>query len=161
MRLHIHSPPAKAHALSLQPKALLHCGVACQLDCSTRHQHALPRQSKSAPQDRSHLPRRPRKPRRPRNPPVSRNRSPRDRTNRPLNPQTHRSRRITFLFCHPKWSRWPILAALFAAREWGFQLTPPCETLPARHTPSCRLQTPSTTSSPASSRPRVESDSPV
>jgi hypothetical protein len=105
VRLHIHAQPAKPHPLSFQPEALLHRGVASQLDRSARAQHSLPGQSKSAPQDRSNLSRRPRKPRRPRHPAISRYFPPRNRANRPLNPHPHLSRRIIFLFCHPERSR--------------------------------------------------------
>jgi hypothetical protein len=107
MRLHIHAPPAKPHALSLQPKSLLDGRVAGQLDLAAGSQHTLPRQPKSAPQSSRHLTSSPRKSRSPRHSPISRNFPARNRPHRLLNPQPHRSSSVSVLLflCHPERSR--------------------------------------------------------
>jgi len=88
-RPHIDFPPAKPHALCLEPQPLLYSRVSLQLDRAARPQHSLPGQSKSAPQNRRHLPRPARKSSRPRHPAVGRHFPPRNRANRPLDPHTH------------------------------------------------------------------------
>src|ERR1700686_1383679 len=87
--LHIYSPPAKPHALRLQSQPLFNGRIPLQLNRATRTQHPLPRQSKPAPQNRRHLPCCSRKPGRARDPAIGRHLSPRNRTNRALDPQTH------------------------------------------------------------------------
>ncbi len=67
MRLHIHFPPAKAHALSLQPEPLLHRGITSQLDlpaCPSTRCQGNPKPRLQYPR---HHPRRSRQSRGPRN----------------------------------------------------------------------------------------------
>jgi hypothetical protein len=118
MRLHIHAPPAKVHALSLQPESLFECRVASQFDRAACAQHTLPGQSKPAPQYRRDLPRGPRKSRCPRNPAVGRHFSARNCAHRLLNPQTPRSRIILFGFCR----RRPATLSLHSAITQRFKL---------------------------------------
>jgi hypothetical protein len=54
VRLHIHTPPAKAHALGLKPKPLLDGRVSAEFDLTACAQYALPRQSKTAVQKPRH-----------------------------------------------------------------------------------------------------------
>ena len=92
MRLQVHPPPAKPHALCLQPQALFHRRVPLQFNRATGPQHPLPRQSKPTAQNPRHLARGSRKPRRARDRAVRRHFPARNRTNRALDPQTHRAR---------------------------------------------------------------------
>jgi hypothetical protein len=100
--LHIHPPFPKPHALGLQPQTLLNRGVPGQLNLASGAQHPLPRQSKSTPQSRRHLPGRPRKPRCPCHSAIGRNLATRNCTHRLFDPQTHLSSYVSPLFCHPE-----------------------------------------------------------
>jgi len=51
MRVHVHSPPAKAHPFRFQSKALFEGGVPAQFDFAARSEHTLPRQAISSAQD--------------------------------------------------------------------------------------------------------------
>ena len=55
MRVHVHSPPAKAHAFRFQSKALFEGRITAQLDFSARAEHALPRQTIGSAQDSRNL----------------------------------------------------------------------------------------------------------
>jgi hypothetical protein len=107
MRPHIHPPPAEPHSLSLQPESLLHRRVTRQFDLTAGPQHALPRQSKPAPQYGSHLPRCPRISRQPRHTSIGGHFPARNPANRLLNPQTHRTSFVRTLpgDCHPERNR--------------------------------------------------------
>ncbi len=103
--LHIHPPSPKPHALGLQPQTLLNRGVPGQLNLASGAQHPLPRQSKSTPQSRRHLPGRPRKPRCPCHSAIGRNLATRNCTHRLFDPQTHPSSYVRPFFGHPERNR--------------------------------------------------------
>jgi len=89
MGLHVYSWAAKAYALSLQPQALLKRRVALQFDPPPRAQHALPRQSKTAPQNCHNLPRCSWKPGRPGDAAIGQHLPSRNRANDLLDSQAH------------------------------------------------------------------------
>jgi len=120
VRLHVHFPAAKAHALSLEPQPLLNCRVPGQLDRTASPKHSLPGQPKTSPQHSCNLPRRSRKSRRPRHSAISRNLPPRNRANRPLDLEKHRARLARFLAspCHPERNNLWVLVVPSATNLW-------------------------------------------
>src|ERR1700722_2797511 len=66
-QLHVHSPPAEAHAFGFKPQSLFDGRIAAQFDLSTRTPNPLPRQPESSMQYLRYHPRSPGKSRRARN----------------------------------------------------------------------------------------------
>ncbi len=184
MRLHIHPPPAKPYALGLQSQTLFDRRVSRQLNLAARAQHPLPRQSKSAPQSRCHLARRSRNSRRTRHSAVGRHFAARDRANRLLDPHAHFAsfiralslsartapsrRQVYSLRDEPGAPSLPrfcgkggVLSHVETETESGKAVTPLCGKTPALRIRNCARQTRSTAWSPAASRQRAWSDSPV
>lgn len=139
MRLHIHSPTAKPHPFRLQPQPLFHRRIALQLDRATRAQHTLPRQSKSAPQNRCYLPRCPGKSRRPRDPAIRRHSPARNRANRLLDPQTRRASVLPIGLSRQRTAAFPF-QGVFALRKKA-RVLPLCLVLCGKGGDSLRRRT--------------------
>jgi|CZKR01.1.fsa_nt_gi hypothetical protein len=124
MRLQIHSPPAKPHPFSLQSQPLFHRRIALQLDLAACAQHTLPRQSKSAPQNRCYLPCCPGKTRRPRDPAIRRDSPARNRADRLLDPQTRRASIIPIGLSRQRTAAFPFQSVFALRKRPGFSTLP-------------------------------------
>src|SRR5215469_15207440 len=93
VRLHIHPPPAEAHAFGLQTKSLLDGRIPAQFDFAAGAEDPVPGQPERAPEYACDLPCEPRQSRRPRHRAIGRNFSPRDVPDGSTNPYLRRASR--------------------------------------------------------------------